>query len=415
MSANQTEPRDYLDRLNTEYDSHTSAIDELVNRALAEERDLTDDENAECERHQREAEALQPQIQRWKKLRETRQAVTVEREQLPPAASGVKIVERSGQVAAAVDDDGKAVRQVFRTAGDMTHALMLARRGDVVQRELVQRALAKATTADVPGLLPTTYVGEIRGKIDGVRPIVNSGRKIDLPRTGMEVRRPKITQHTTVGKQNGEKTELPSQALKVGFDTISLSTYGGAVNMSIQEAERTDPSALNLTYEDLGAQYGIATETVAATELDSLTPIAAALDIATATNEQVLAAIYNATASIYAATNGRVPDKIYAGMGWFSKLGALTMPVNPQNGLANADPGTMALRIGSLTAVLSPRLDSDFLAVGVSDSLEIYENQGAPVQLRALEVGILGYEIGVYGLFACEVWPEAFVRLDAVA
>ena len=414
MSSKQdhAEPRDYLDRLHTEHGKHVDAIDDIVNRALADERDMTEAEDAECKRHQDEIEKLAPQIERWTKLRETRHETVTRMETARPVTKRAQVVERVGKN----DDPEGDVRDVFGTAGAYAMATMKAGRGDLVAREQVQRALAIATTADVPGLLPVTYTGDIRNRITAVRPLVQSGRQMPMPATGMDVRRPKITQHTLVGKQNGEKTELPSRALRVQYDTIPLVTYGGAVNMSIQEAERTDPSALDMTFEDLAAQYGIATEEVTAAELDTLVPIASGpLDLTTATGDDVLAAIYTATGTIYGATSGKTPNVIYAGLGWWSKLGALTKPVNPQNSIANADPGTLTMGIGSLKVVVSPKLDNDFLAVGVSDALEIYENPGAPVQLKALEVGILGYEIGVYGLFAVEVWPNHFIRLDAVA
>ena len=405
-------PRDYLDRLIDEHDTHLAAIDEIVNRALTEDRDVTPEEDAECTQHQDAITALQPQIARWRGLRETRAAAVINRDQLPPAmntpapAAAVQVTERPAPPATEA--------RIFRSAGELAHAMMRANRGDVPARELVQRALANQVTGDTPGLLPIQYVGDLQNRINGVRPIVSSGRTMGLPASGMEFRRPKITQHTLVGKQSAEKTEVSSRKLTVSYDTVSLDTYGGAVNMSIQAVERTDPAALQIVYEDLSAQYGKTTEGVTATLLDGLAvPGSGGLDIATATADQILGAIYGAVGTIYTATDGRTPDVIYAGMGWFPVLGKLTKPVAPQNGVAEIDPGTVGFRIGSLRAIMSPQLDPDFMAVGVSDALEIYEQPGSPVQLKALEVGILGYEVGVFGLFAAKLWADHFARLDA--
>lgn len=405
-------PRDYLDRLLEEHDTHLAAIDEIVNRALTEDRDVTPDEDAECTRHQEAVTALAPQIKRWTGLRETRATAVINRDQLPPAmvAPSVQVVER----AADPDPASGAEIRVFRTAGEMAHAMMRAGRGDMAAREQVQRALAKNLTGDVPGLLPVQYVGDIRNRISAVRPICASGRQAGLPAAGMEFRRPKITQHTLVGVQTTQKTELASQKLTVNYDTISLATYGGAVNMSIQAVERTDPAALQLVYEDLASQYGYTTEGVAAAKFDALTPDAGAIDITTATADDFLAAVYTGVGKVYTDTRGKTPDVIYAGMGWFPFLGKITKPVNPQNGVAEIDPGVVGFKVGNLRAILSPQLSTNFLAVGVADALEVYEQPGSPVQLKALEVGILGYEVGVYGLFAAEVWPDHFVRLDEV-
>ena len=406
-------PLDYADRLAQISDDHLAAIDEIVQRGLAEDRELTTEEDAECTQHQAEVDKLKPQIERWAKLRETRQDMTVTRSTMAPAAR-VQIRERAQDEPADPDTD-KVIRSLYPTAGAFAVDQFQAHRGDQFAVERVQRALAQMKTSDTPGLLPSLYTGDVRGKITAVRPLVESARKMPLPAAGMEAKRPKITQHTLVDKQTTEKTQVASQKMTITSDTIALETFAGAVNMSIQEIERTDPSALDIVFEDLSANYGIRTEKAVADKLAALPN--GALAIATATEDTVVAAIFGASGTIYGATNGRMADTIYAGLDWWAKLGALAKTVNPQNSnLAGDGPGSLALRIGNVKVVFSPQLPATFLGVANAEqAIEVYENGSAPVQLKALEVGILGYEVGVYGLFGSAVWPEGIVRLDAAA
>lgn len=411
MPAQETQPRDYLDRLTQNYDDHIAAIDEIVQRAASENRDLTEAEDAECESHQAEAEALKPQIERWRGLRETRQEMVTLRGDLPPAPR-MTVVERTPR---STDEPGDDETGVHRSAGELVMDRFRANRGDTHAAERVQRALAKVMTSDTPGLLPTPFVGQILGRLNALRPVINSATRVPLPANGMTWRRPKITQHTTVGKQTTEKTEVASRALKVGHVEVSLETYAGAVNMSIQEMERTDPSAVDLVFSDLAAQYALATEGAVATNLAenvSDDSIELAPDADTAA---IYAALFAASGQIFASTQGRTANVIYASTDQWARIGALTRPVNPQNQIGSATVTDLnGAQLGGVRVVVSQAFDEGTLIVGNTEFLEVTENQSAPVQLRGLEVGILGYELGVFGMLASLVTnADAFVPLVA--
>lgn len=413
MSESTTEERDYLTRLQAEADNHTTAIDEIVNRALAEERDLTESEDDECKRHQESIEKLDPQIERWTKLRATRTSLVAKRESAPAPVARVKVTERTGEHHT---DEPTEPQRVQRSAGEFVQDVFRASRGNLESRERVQRALANTVTGDVPGLLPVQYVGDFLGQVNGPRPLVNGATtKVALPASGMTFRRPRISQHATVGVQAAEKTEVSSHKFAVDYIEVDLETYAGAVNVSIQAMERTDPAATNLIFQDLAAQYGIATEAAAATELN--TAVTQTVDLAAdASKEDILAAIFEASGLVYAGTSGQMPDVIVASVDQWSRLGSLSYPINQQNGVVAGSPRTLSLSVGDMPAIVSSQLPAGTLAVGRSQYLEIYENAGAPVQLRALEVGILGYELGVYGLYAAKVTnPAAWVKLAVPA
>lgn len=411
--STNSQPTDYLDRLTQNYDDHITAIDQIVQRAASENRDLTPEEDAECENHQTEAEALKPQIERWRGLRETRHEMVALRGDLPPAQR-VTVVERTprSQDETQNTDGGD---MVHRSAGELVMDRFKANRGDTYAAERVQRALAKVMTSDTPGLLPTPFVGQVLGRVNALRPVINSATRVPLPASGMTWRRPKITQHTTVGKQTTEKTEVASRALKVSHVEVSLETYAGAVNMSIQEMERTDPSAVDLVFSDLAGQYALATENAVATNLaTNVSDDSIELD-PDADTAAIYAALFEASGQIFGATQGRTANVIYASTDQWARIGALTRPVNPQNQIGSATVTDLnGAQIGGVRVVVSQAFDEGTLIVGNTEFLEVAENQSAPVQLRGLEVGILGYELGVFGMLASLVTnPDAFVPLVA--
>lgn len=415
MELEDGQPRDYLDQLMAEYDTHTAAIDQVVETVTRENRQMSETEDAECQRHQQAAEALQPQIERWKNLRQTRQAVVVQREALPPAMGPqVQVIERAGgHNASDGDDDVAGLRRIHRTPGAFAADLIRASKGDPASRERIQRALQKVMTTDTPGLLPVPFVGDIIGRITAVRPVVESATKVALPASGMQWKRPKITAHTKVDKQTTEKTEVASQKFTVGSVDVGLVTLAGAVNMSIQEIERTDPSALDLVFGDLAAQYGRRSEQEAVAQLTAGTATSAQVDLAAAaTADDFRAALYSGAGLIYGATNGTMPNVIYASLDQWARVGGWARAINPQDRDASGQPNSLALSFAGMPVVVAPDLPEGSLLVGNTAFFEVSEQPGAPVQLRALEVGILGWEVGVYGLFAAQVTEAgAFVKL----
>jgi len=414
-------PADYMSRLVREFDSHTEAMQELVERAAGDGgRLLTADEEAEVKRHEEAGKSLAPQIERWKNIQQTRTQVTRTRELLPvasgrveftPAAGGMSQVERTANEA--------AFRKVYRTAGAFLRddALRRGRSKDAAAGERIVRALEHMLTSDTPGLLPVPFVGDLLGRISAVRPLVESSNRQPLPASGMQFKRPVITQHTEVDVQVTEKTEVASQKMTVGSLPVDLETLAGAVNMSIQEIERSDPSALDLVFQDLAAQYGKRTELRAAAMYVEGTDTSATVDDPideTSTAEEIRQALYEASGLIYAATDGTFPNVIYASMDMWALIGRYSRAINPQDRDVLSSPDSLTLSIAGIPVVVSPALPAGTLDAARSSYFETYEQPGAPVELRALEVSVLGWEVGVYGMFAGVVTDAgAFVHLAA--
>src|SRR5688500_1887273 len=127
----------------------------------------------------------------------------------------------------------------------------------VVGEEQQKRAVAHETTVQTPGLLPKPIVGQIVNQIDDRRPFITSIGARDLGGIpGKLFSRPIVTQHTAVGQQMTEKTELTSQQFVVGSVDFTKNTYGGALNVSYQVIDWTSPAAWDALLTDLQRIYG---------------------------------------------------------------------------------------------------------------------------------------------------------------
>ena len=124
--------------------------------------------------------------------------------------------------------------------------------------EVFHRAAAHQTTADNPGLLPESIVAPIVNFIEVARPIVATLGPTDLGSGAWSYAR--VTQHTQVGKQAGEKTELASRKMLITKTPLGADTFGGYVNVSKQDINRTSPAILDMVINDLAEQYAIETE-----------------------------------------------------------------------------------------------------------------------------------------------------------
>ena len=122
----------------------------------------------------------------------------------------------------------------------------------------IERAVANQTTTDTPGLLPEPVIGDVLGQKTAVQPFVSSigGAKPMGGIPGKTFSRPTITQHTLVGVQTAEKTELPSRKMVIGSIPFTKVTKGGVVDISRQDIDWSVPSAWDILLSDLAAVYG---------------------------------------------------------------------------------------------------------------------------------------------------------------
>lgn len=381
-------------RLETELREKETFANGVVERANASERDLTPEESELMVETRGRMEQIKAQLENLEDI----QRVAYE------TRNRMQIVDR------AIDGyKGKpAVGQVeYRSAGayalDM-YAAALGHRDASERIELFLREAAHQKTSDNLGVIPDPIVGEVVNFIDAARPVVSALGPRDLP--GATWHRPKVTQHTLVGKQGSagaaadEKSELDSQKMTIQRLTANAVTYGGYVNVSKQNIDFSQPSVLDLVINDLAAQYAIETE-------------AATCDAIAATNtsplyynddnqDSVAAAVWDAAATVYTAVKGQGRLIAVVAPNVLSTFGPLFSPYGPQNqqgtGFTAGAFGQGAM--GSISGVpfyMSAGLGAGEAYLLSTSAVEVYEQRVGTLQV--VEPSVLGVQVAYAGYF----------------
>ena len=306
----------------------------------------------------------------------------------------------------------------YATPGAYALDYMRMQQGDPKARSRLTRALSDVTTAETPGLVPPQVTGPVVGQWMSNRPSINSYAKPPLPAVGMEVQRPHISQHVMVNQQATEKTQVASQQFKLDLLKADLKTWAGAVDVSWQLVERSSPAAIDLIFSDFVAVYA------RYTDLSAVISLAASITQTTAWDGTAAGLLTTlAHAVVTAVTNSvdqQFPDTLWLGLKAYQALVGLTSDdgrpmfpfLGPQNALGSANLVGNVGSIGGLNTVVDPYADPNTFIVGDSTAVEFYENEGAPVRLSVVDVGVLGYNIGVAGMWALlNTDPGSFVKV----
>jgi hypothetical protein len=231
-------------------------------------------------------------------------------------------------------------------------------------------------------------------------------------------KRPNVTQHTSVGKQTAEKTELASQKMIITDIPVSMTTMGGYVNVSRQNIDWSAPNILDIVVNDLAAQYAITTEQATCAEVVGSAGGTVTVPITpTSDADAVAAAVWEAAGKAYAATKGVgrlfiavAPDML----GVFGKLFAPINPVNAQSSGFNAGAfgsGVMG-SIGGIPVVMSPGLTAGTAHLVSTAAEEVYEQRVGTLQVT--EPSVLGVQVAYAGYFAAvTITPAGIVKLTA--
>lgn len=391
-----------LDRLHAERSRLLEMVDEIAGVADEQDRDLTESEQQLITRHRlRIDEEIDPQIHTMTEVETARGRHTRAVADHAPAPSG-QLVTRQELPENAV---------IYRTWAEYAQDELIRRFDQIAQRagpnarqmaeQRLERAIAATTSTDVAGLIRPQYLDQIAQLINKTRPIVDSARHVDL--TSGTLQYPSITQKPTAVKQTTEKTEPTNQKMTVAFVSVTADTYMSVGDLSWQSIQWSQPGVLGLFFDLAAEAYAAQTEAATGTVVGAATLLAGTVTIATATLAQWMAAISNAAAAIYTASNRR-PDVIYADVATGYTLVSLVGTVFP----SFITTGSFSLASGQgnvagLRLIISKGLAAQTVVVGDSQSLLVAETAGAPVELQAVQPGIGGLEVGVIGAFAAKI------------
>ena len=143
----------------------------------------------------------------------------------------------------------------FRSVGDFAKALASGDEGATqFHREYFDRAYTGGTTEDT--VMKDSFLDDYTRLLTERRPIINQFTTGPLPADGLGVDYAILDEDTTqVEKQAGEGADLPFGKLTKTLERADIDTYGGAVEMSRQEIERSTVEILNSTLSALALRY----------------------------------------------------------------------------------------------------------------------------------------------------------------
>jgi hypothetical protein len=344
------------------------------------------------------------------------------------AAQKSDAIRRAANAARGVADIDEDGRTVYRTLGQqaldmvMTSKAQYARahvESSGVGREEIERAAhrlealertpATTLTSDIAGLSPPQHIAQIFQVINNNRALVDAaGVKVNLNK--LTVTYPQLDATPVVAAQGTQKTEAGNTGLDVSMVTKTATTYLGGGNLSWQAIEFSDPSAFDLWFRAIAADYALKTETDAATVVSAsafLNNIASPI-ATTATFAQHMTAVGAGYAEVF-ANSGRTANAVIMAPDRFGYFLGLTSDAFTQ--FINVGQAG----IGPLRIVVSRGLNAGEIIVGDMDGLLVAENAGAPVRMFVSEPAIAGVEVGLVGAFEADVVGDGAFALITTA
>jgi hypothetical protein len=311
---------------------------------------------------------------------------------------------------------GTPVTERRRTAESLGLFIQAAMAGD--ENAMLQFALAEDDTTTAGGVVPDFLSQEILSIVDTARPFVASFVNDPIGEAGMNVVYPEVTQKPAVGVQAAQHDEVDSQALLIDTSSFALATHAGANKVAIQLIERSQPSFVEALFREFAGEYAISTEVQGITDaLVAITQVQLLVDASTDAAATILA---------FAEANTQVIDgvrrpstHVWCGSARWEQLLSLvdtagrplvTWPGGgPTNAFGTADLSAMEGTLSGLRIVLVPNMGAADMIQGWAGGAANLEQ--TPQQLRALQVGTLAWELGVYGLYKFAVkYPLGFVK-----
>ena len=286
--------------------------------------------------------------------------------------------------------------------------------------EVSARALTDQVTGDNPGVLPPSWVLDVKGMVDLGRPVITASGGPENPgASGMEIAWPYITGDLLdiVQAQANEKDEVNSVAISIAKGTANLATYSAASDISYQLLQRSSPSYLDAHNRRMIASYNAVTDRKFTNDLWVGGSNTNLYDLASDTDgSDFREKVFVASMEVEDAT-GRPASVVLASTavltaiaGWSSFYPA---PTGVQNVSGTATASTLSVTVSGLPVVRAKWLDTNadrHAIVMNGESARWFED--GPSLATAENVAQLGRDVAIYGYGATAVYiPSGFVRL----
>lgn len=390
----------YLDRLHAEFDEITGGISAIVERAADESRDLTGEEDKQVERDDARRDVLLRAIEHHTALEERSNKVAAARGRVAMAPTLVRTRER--------EPEPYSIAREFPTAADYActlHRAMVKKDPEAVAA--IERATQHQTTSGNPGLIPKPVVGPLINTMSAGRPLIASVGTRPAP-AGVFTR-PRIDQHVDVAKTTAEKQLTASVPMIISAVDVTLDTFAGHLNISKQDIRWSQPSILQVVFDDFTRIYGRRTDAQACLDFAAAAPDGGAL--ADYTPAAVEAWLRDAYGTVMDATDGAIIDTVWMSLDVWAGLGG---SVSTQGVKAYNLPLSGGGDVLGLRAVLDPQLATQTMVVGDSALAEYWEDLEGFLSVD--EPDVLGQLVGYagYGKLAV-VEPKGFLQATVPA
>lgn len=408
-------PDAMLDRLNTQLAEKTTFCNEIVGRAQAADRDLSDDERNLLVEARARMGALQEQLDVIGDVSK----VSIEAAQRARQV-GSEIAHLQGRGRQGFGADGTVK---YKSPGEFildmrasalgnreaTDRIETYHRACMVEADgdMYSRAADHARTTDELGIIPDPIVGEVINFIDAARPVVSFLGPRPMPSATWH--RPVVSQHTAVAAQGAagaaadEKAELVSQKLTITRLNANAVTYGGYVNVSRQVIDFSTPAGLDIIVNDLAAQFAIDTEAAVDTAVAAVGTTAIGYGApGSVTSDKVASAVWKAAGQAYTAVRGQGRLFIAVSPDVLPVFGPLFAPYGPFNqqgtgfSAANFGQGVMG-QISGIPVVMSAGFASGKAFLMSTAAIEVYEQRIGTLQVT--EPSVMGVQVAYAGYF----------------
>jgi HK97 family phage major capsid protein len=394
-----------IGHIQAELEERNAFVQGSIAAAQDSQRDLTDSEKELLTKSSARIDELNDQLEH---LQRAQRSTMVARESIQRVNNDLMTARRT-------IDKGPVE---YRSAGEYIADLYAAKMGDRDSAERIEvfhRVAAHQTTGDNPGLLPERIVEPVVNGVDVNRPLVSAIGPQNLGFGSWAYAR--VTQHTLVGVQSAEKTELASRKMTVTKTAITAPTYGGYVNVSRQDIRRSTPGILDMIIGDLAGQYAIETEDACATELIANSTPGTIEIPATPTAIGIATAVYGAAgqaAALLRTANIPATGPILAvSPDMLGIVGPFFPTVNPQNAYSGGfGADTLAMQgpqgqIANLTVVLGTGLPAETVLFLYRSAVRCYEDRYGAMTVD--EPSVWGTQVGYAGDFETVVFDDGGV------
>lgn len=256
----------------------------------------------------------------------------------------------------------------------------------------LRAAAPDVVTTDTPGVLPTPIVAPVYNNFQGRRPVIDAIGTKAMPAGGKVFIRPEVTTHTSMAAQSAENAALQSGTFVVSSNQVTKGSYGGYVNLSLQDLEWSDPAILSLILDDMARIYANKTDDVAADALVAGATVTAVLSAANLTDaSKWVGFVYDAAKTILSGSNGNLPTHLFLSPDMWSALGQLSdsskrplfPQVGPMNAFGNLTPGADAGVAFGLRVCVDRNFSDGTILVGDSSGFEIFESMRGALSIES--------------------------------